>query len=163
MEIDLKTPARPEDVLAFVGAILAGESNLNANLANIVAVLNQYLPRINWVGFYLLEAHSKDWVLGPFAGKPACTRISPSRGVVGKALQNRQALVVDDVREFPDHIACDPDSRAEVVVPVVVEDRVVAGLDVDSPYLKRFGPEDVTLLEAVCGQLADSWPYAHWY
>jgi GAF domain-containing protein len=163
MEIDLKTLARPEDVLAFVSAALSGESNLNANLANIAAVLNQYLPRINWVGFYLWEAQSGDWVLGPFAGKPACTRIGPNRGVVGRALHQRQTLVVDDVREFVDHIACDPDSRAEVVVPIVVEGRVVAGLDVDSPDLGRFGPADVTLLQTVCRQLADCWNDSHWY
>ncbi len=163
MEIELKEAARPEDVLAFTDAVLAGESNLNANLANIAALLNQYLPRINWVGFYLAEQPSGDWVLGPFAGKPACTRIAPHQGVVGTALGAARTVVVDNVLEFPGHIACDADSRSEVVVPIVQQDIVVGGLDVDSPEFQRFTPDEVALLEAVCQKLGDRWSSFHWY
>lgn len=163
MEIDSRIPASPEDLVKFVDAVLTGESNLNANLANIAALLTEYMPRINWVGFYLLEAGSGDWVLGPFMGKPACTRIGSGRGVVGRALSRGEALVVDDVMEFADHIACDPDSRAEVVVPIIVSGRVVAGLDVDSPDRRRFGTADVQLLTTVCQHLADCWSTLHWY
>lgn len=163
MEIELKEAARPEDVLAFADAVLAGEENLNANLANIAALLGQYLPRINWVGFYLLEQKSGDWVLGPFAGKPACTRIAPERGVVGKSLGSRTTVVVDNVLEFPGHIACDDASRSEVVIPIVSQDAVVAGLDVDSPEFHRFGPADVELLEELCRRLGTHWQSFHWY
>lgn len=163
MEIELKDAARAEDVLAFTDAIVSGEPNLNANLANLAALLNQYVPRINWVGFYIHETSSGDWVLGPFAGKPACTRIAPAQGVVGRALQNGQTLVVDDVRAFPGHIACDDASRSEVVVPIVADGHVVAGLDVDSPELGRFSRQDVHLFEEVCQRVAASWTRGHWY
>lgn len=163
MEIELKEAARPEDLMAFVEAILSGEPNLNANLANIAALLYQYLPRINWVGFYLLEQSSGDWVLGPFAGKPACTRIAKGHGVVGRALQEGRIIVVDDVTTFEGHIACDVDSRSEVVVPIRVGDLVVAGLDVDSPNPSRFCSEDIPLLRWVSDRLGNSWLNSRWY
>lgn len=163
MEIELKEAARPEDVLAFTDAVLAGESNLNANLANLAALLNQFLPNINWVGFYLHERVSGDWVLGPFAGKPACTRIAPGRGVVGAALGRAETVVVDNVLEFPGHIACDGDSRSEVVVPIRTGREVVGCLDVDSPQFSRFTASEVQLLEAVALKLGQRWSSFHWY
>lgn len=163
MEIDLKEAASPEDVIAFLDAVLAGEANLNANLANIAALLNQYLARINWIGFYLLESASGDWVLGPFVGKPACTRIAPNQGVVGRALGNAQTLIVANVLEFPGHIACDADSKSEAVIPIVAGGHVVGGLDVDSPEFGRFTSDDVALLETVCQRLGDRWQTFHWY
>lgn len=163
MEIELKEAARPEDVMAFVEAIVSGEPNLNANLANVAALLNQYLPRINWVGFYLLEQPSGDWVLGPFAGKPACTRIAKGHGVVGRALREDRTIVVDDVTTFEGHIACDADSRSEVVIPIRAGDLVVAGLDVDSPNPSRFSQEDIPLLEWVSSRLGESWLTSRWY
>lgn len=163
MEIELKEAARPDDVMAFTDAVLGGESNLNANLANIAALLNQYLPRINWVGFYLRESTSGDWVLGPFAGKPACTRIAVGHGVVGRALGDQKPLVVPNVLEFPGHIACDGDSRSELVIPVVSQGQVVAGLDVDSPEFARFQEQDVALLTAVCDKVGAAWSRCHWY
>ncbi|NMP21295.1 GAF domain-containing protein [Sulfobacillus harzensis] len=163
MELELKEAARPEDVLAFTDAVLGGESNLNANLANIAALLNQYLPRINWVGFYLSEKASGDWVLGPFAGKPACTRIAREHGVVGTAMARAETLVVDNVLEFPAHIACDADSRSELVIPIISQGQPVGCLDVDSPDFARFGAEDVHLLEAVVAKLAKAWSNFHWY
>lgn len=157
MEIELKEAASPEDVLSFTDAVLTGEANRIANLANMAALLNQYLPRINWVGFYLAEEASGDWVLGPFAGKPACTRIARGRGVVGTALAEAQTLVVDNVLEFPGHIACDGDSRSELVIPLVSQDQIVGCLDVDSPEFARFGPEDIRLLETVAEKLGQHW------
>jgi GAF domain-containing protein len=163
MEIELKEAASAEDVLVFADAILSGEPNLNANLANLAALLNQYLPRINWVGFYIRETVSGDWVLGPFAGKPACTRIAQGQGVVGAALANQRTLIVDDVLSYPGHIACDADSRSEIVVPIVAAGSVAAGLDVDSPEYGRFSPGDAQLLEAVCRRLGESWLSCRWY
>jgi len=163
MEMDLKEMARPEDVLHFTEAVLQGETNLNANLANIAALLNQFLPRINWVGFYLCETMSGDWVLGPFAGKPACTRIGVHQGVVGNALSQGLTLVIDNVLKFPGHIACDAESRSEVVVPIHVGSQVVGGIDVDSPEFQRFSADEVQLLEAICQKLGSRWSSLHWY
>ncbi len=163
MELELKEAARPEDVIAFTDAILVGEPNLNANMANLSALLHQFLPRINWIGFYVRESATGDWVLGPFAGKPACTRIEAGRGVVGQGLKSGHSLVVEEVAVFPGHIACDAASRSEVVVPVVSDNRVVAGLDVDSPFVGRFQPVDVELLERVCQRLGARWPSGCWY
>lgn len=163
MEIDLNEAASRDDVLAFVKAIVEGEPNINANLANLAALLNQYLPRINWVGFYLLEESSQEWVLGPFAGKPACTRIAAGRGVVGSALAQDRTLVVDDVTAFPGHIACDADSRSEIVVPLRAQGRIVGCLDVDSPEPGRFSADDARFLEVICERLGRFWPQGRWY
>lgn len=117
------------------------------NLANAAALLWQALPEINWVGFYLLDK-GKLW-LGPFAGKPACTSIAPGRGVCGTALMRDETLMVPDVHAFEGHIACDVASRAEVVVPLHTDGRVIGVLDVDSPLEGRFSQEDKALLEGV--------------
>lgn len=159
MEIEesLGAEASVSDVLSFVEGLLEGESNRIANLANISALLHQYLKNINWVGFYLVEADTKDFVLGPFAGRPACTRITPPRGVVGTAVHDVRTLVVDDVLQFPGHIACDSASRSEIVVPIVVADEVVAVLDVDSPHFGRFAEVDKELFEAIAKKLENRW------
>ncbi len=159
MEIEesLDSEASVTDVLSFVEGLLEGESNRIANLANISALLNQYLKNINWVGFYLIEADTRDFVLGPFAGRPACTRITPPRGVVGTAVRDARTILVDDVLQFPGHIACDSASRSEIVVPIVAADEVVAVLDVDSPRLGRFTEIDKELLEAIARKLEHRW------
>lgn len=163
MELELKEAARAEDVITFVEAIVAGEPNINANMANLAALLYQFLPDVNWVGFYIHESASGDWVLGPFSGKPACTRIRVGRGVVGKGLESGYSLVVEDVAAFPGHIACDAQSKSEVVVPVYFNGQVVAGLDVDSPLVGRFQPPEVELLEVVCRRLGRGWQNSPWY
>lgn len=163
MEISWPQALTPDEMLRLTDALVAGEPNLNANLANIAALLPQVLARVNWVGFYLWERASGEFVLGPFAGKPACTRIAPGRGVVGTALSRGETVVVADVTQFPGHIACDPDSRSEVVVPIHAEGRVVAGLDADSPEPGRFTAADVRLLEAVAGRLGAVWNRCRWY
>lgn len=159
MEIEesLDFDATGSDVLHFVDGLLDGETNRVANLANISALLIQYLKKINWAGFYIAEALTGDFVLGPFGGRPACTRITPPRGVIGAAVRDALTVVVDDVLKFPGHIACDAASRSEIVVPIVVEGQVVAVIDVDSPEFSRFKAEDETLLEAVAERLAARW------
>lgn len=129
-------------------ALLDGETHWLANLANTSALLYERLEDINWVGFYLLE--EDELVLGPFQGKPACVRIALDRGVCGFTASKRVTTVVKDVHEFPGHIACDPASRSEVVVPMVTSDGELLGvLDVDSPTLARFTDADGVGLEEI--------------
>src|SRR5216684_6689782 len=133
------------DLAASLAALLAGETDALANLANASGLLAQALERINWCGFYL--ARGEDLVLGPFQGKPACVRIAMGKGVCGTAAARRESLVVPDVAKFPGHIACDPASRSEIVVPIVENGMLRGVLDVDSPEAARFDEEDREGLE----------------
>ena len=128
--------------------LLAGESDAIANAANTSALLFQSLPDLNWAGFYFLRAGG-ELVLGPFQGKPACVRIAAGRGVCGAAVVRRQSVRVADVNEFPGHIACDADSRAELVVPLMRQGIIVGVLDLDSPHVGRFDAEDQAGIEHV--------------
>jgi GAF domain-containing protein len=126
-------------------AVLTGETDLIANLANSAALLFWSLPAINWAGFYLLK--EEELVLGPFQGKIACIRIRLGQGVCGTAAEKRQTLVVPNVHEFPGHIACDSASNSEIVVPIIKDDLLVGVLDIDSPELARFDDADKAELE----------------
>lgn len=121
-------------------ALLAGEKNWLANLANTSALLYDELENINWAGFYLIQGG--ELVVGPFQGKPACVRIALGKGVCGTTAKNMTATVVPDVTEFPGHITCDPASRSEIVIPMIQEGTLLGVLDVDSPILSRFTEED---------------------
>lgn len=137
-------------------ALLAGERDLVANAANFAALVWQQVPGINWCGFYLVQADG-DLLVGPFQGKPACVRIAPGRGVCGKAAVTRQTQCVADVHDFPGHIACDADSRSEIVVPLLRGDGTLLGVwDVDSPQPARFDAADQTGMEALCRVFLDS-------
>jgi GAF domain-containing protein len=120
--------------------LIAGEADRVANLANMAALIYHGLPEINWAGFYLTRG--EELVLGPFQGQPACVRIPWGRGVCGTAAARGEAVLVPDVHAFPGHIACDPVSRSELVVPLVEEGRVTGVLDLDSPRADRFGTDD---------------------
>jgi len=126
-------------------ALLTGETDRIANLSNASALLNQFLPNINWVGFYLLQ--QDELVLGPFQGLPACVRIPIGRGVCGTAVSQKETLVVKDVHAFPGHIACDAASQSEIVIPLMQQDQVIGVLDIDSPIKDRFSVEDQAGLE----------------
>jgi L-methionine (R)-S-oxide reductase len=126
-------------------ALIAGETDLIANLANSAALLFQSLPNINWAGFYLLK--EGELVLGPFQGKPACIRIAMGRGVCGTAAQSRATVLVPNVHEFAGHIACDAASNSEIVVPLLRDSELIGVLDIDSPHLARFDSEDRAGLE----------------
>ena len=126
-------------------ALIAGESDWIANLANASAVLYHSLEQVNWAGFYLLR--SGELVVGPFQGKPACVRIALGRGVCGTAAQQRQTILVPDVHQFPGHIACDSASNSEIVVPIIKSDQLLGVLDIDSPIPNRFDGEDREGLE----------------
>jgi len=128
-------------------AVLAGERDFLANMANSAAMLFHMLPQLNWAGFYLLKGN--ELVLGPFQGKPACVRIAMGRGVCGTAAQRRETIVVPDVHQFPGHIACDDASQSEIVVPLIKESRLIGVMDLDSPVVARFDEVDAKGLEEV--------------
>ena len=118
-----------------------------ANLANASALLWQEMPAINWVGFYKMTGGKL--VLGPFQGKPACIEIPLGRGVCGTAAQERRTVLVEDVHQFPGHIACDSASNSEIVVPIFKNGEIYGVLDIDSPYFSRFAAEDQRGLEEI--------------
>ena len=126
-------------------ALLEGEPDLIANLANLSALLALELADINWVGFYLLQGDTL--VLGPFQGQIACVRIPFGRGVCGAAAATLQTQRVEDVHAFPGHIACDSASNSELVVPLVKDGKLIGVLDLDSPSLARFTPQDQAGIE----------------
>ncbi|MCM3152654.1 GAF domain-containing protein [Priestia megaterium] len=132
-------------------ALLEGESNTIANLANASALLNQFLNEVNWVGFYLME--DDELVLGPFQGLPACVRIPLGKGVCGTAAQNQRTERIEDVHAFPGHIACDAASQSEIVVPMVKDGKLLGVLDIDSPIKKRFDEIDQQYLEEFVKEL----------
>jgi len=135
-------------LLAQAKALLEGESDRIANAANLSALLFNGLPQLNWAGFYFLR--EGELVVGPFQGKPACVRIPMGRGVCGTAAARRETVVVDDVNAFSDHIACDVDSRSEIVVPLVAPDGAVIGvLDLDAPVAGRLDQADRDGLERI--------------
>ncbi len=136
-----------QELHALAQGLLAGERDRIANAANLSALLFQYLPDLNWCGFYFFDG--SELVVGPFQGKPACVRIALGRGVCGSAAQSRQTQIVADVHDFVGHIACDPDSRSEIVLPIVVKDALIGVLDLDSPRPDRFDEDDARGLEAI--------------
>ena len=140
-----------ESLLRRLQALLEDESDFIANAANTASLIYHTLPDINWAGFYLCR--EEQLVLGPFQGKPACRRIDLGRGVCGTAAAERSTLVVADVREFPGHIACDPESISEIVVPLVQGGRLIGVLDIDSPTPGRFDEKDRKGVEAIAACL----------
>ena len=140
------------DLLSALDALTAGEPDAIANMANASALIWQYLPDLNWAGFYRLI--DDELVLGPFQGKAACIRIPLGKGVCGTAAATRTTQLVEDVHAFPGHIACDAASRSELVVPVVADGVLIGVLDLDSPEPARFDAEDAAGCEALAALLA---------
>lgn len=134
-------------------ALIEDEKNIVANLSNASALLNQFLDRINWVGFYLFDENKNELVLGPFQGLPACVRIPIGRGVCGTAAKKRETIVVPDVHQFPGHIACDANSLSEIVIPIVKNGTLIGVLDIDSPETNRFDQGDKQKLEEFVNML----------
>jgi GAF domain-containing protein len=128
------------DLAAQLRSLIEGEADRVANAANMAALIYRGLPDLNWAGFYFTKG--QELVLGPFQGQPACVRIPWGKGVCGTAAARGTSVLVPDVHEFPGHIACDPVSRSELVVPLVESGRVTGVLDLDSPRLARFDQED---------------------
>jgi L-methionine (R)-S-oxide reductase len=135
------------DLSAAIDAITAGEPDSIANMANSAALLWQFLPDLNWAGFYRLIGG--ELVLGPFQGKPACIRIAMGKGVCGTAAASLETQCVADVHAFPGHIACDAESRSELVVPITRNGTLLVVLDLDSPIPGRFDADDVAGAERI--------------
>ena len=141
------------ELLRSADALTEGEPDGVANMANVSALLWQFLPDVNWTGFYRVVGD--ELVLGPFQGKTACIRISFGEGVCGAAAASGETQLVKDVHSFPGHIACDANSMSELVVPVKRGGRVIAVIDLDSPSSMRFDSEDAEGIEALAAVLAD--------
>ncbi len=148
----LPKPELYRELLAAADGLTAGESDGIANMANLAALVWQWVPDLNGAGFY--RAAGDDLVLGPFCGKPACIRIPIGQGVCGAAAAEAATQRVADVHAFPGHIACDAASRSELVVPIVRDGAVVAVLDLDSPLPARFDAEDQSGVEALAALIA---------
>jgi GAF domain-containing protein len=142
-----------DEILPQIAALVEGETDLTANLANIAAVLKQAFGFF-WVGFYL--AKDGQLVLGPFQGPLACTRIDFGKGVCGHAYAAREIVIVPDVDKFPGHIACASESKSEIVVPIMKADECIGVLDVDSDRLDNFGKADANGLRRVVAIIEDS-------
>lgn len=134
-------------------ALIADEGDWLVNLANSSALLFDFMEDINWAGFYIWK--QDQLVLGPFQGKTACVRIDEDKGVCGTAYSQRKIMLVEDVNEFPGHIACDPNSRSEIVLPIIVAGEVIAVLDIDSPKKARFDKIDHKYLKEFVNILID--------
>ncbi len=141
-------------LLSQMKALLEGEQDITANLANASALLNEALNNINWVGFYLMK--NNELLLGPFQGKVACVHISVGKGVCGTAVLENKTQLVDDVHRFPGHIACDSASNSEIVIPLRYNGKVVGVLDIDSPLLGRFDSEDASGLEKLAAVIEEA-------
>jgi len=149
-EAERPTGTKPQiyrELALMAEGLFRGERDPVANAANLSALLWLGLTDLNWAGFYFLRASGL--VLGPFQGKPACVRIDIGKGVCGTAARDRKTLVVPDVEAFPGHIACDIDSRSELVVPLLEGAHLVGVLDLDSPSRARFDPEDAKGVETL--------------
>jgi|SRR5436305_24935 L-methionine (R)-S-oxide reductase len=147
---DIDTADKTElyrDLAAALDALTADEPDAIANMANVAALIWQYLPDLNWAGFY--RNVRDELVLGPFQGKAACIRIPFGKGVCGAAAATRETQLVEDVHAFPGHIACDAASRSELVVPIVVQGALIGVLDLDSPNPARFDAGDAAGCEAL--------------
>jgi GAF domain-containing protein len=139
-----------QSLLPQITALITGEPDLVANLANTAAALKEQF-NFFWVGFYLVK--NDELVLGPFQGPVACTRIKKGRGVCGTSWAQATTLIVDDVEKFPGHIACSSLSRSEIVVPIIRNGEVIGVLDVDSEHLSHFDTTDQQFLEEIISGL----------
>ena len=141
------------ELVKSADALTSGETDGVANMSNIAALLWEFLPDVNWTGFYRVV--DGELVLGPFQGKAACIRIPFGRGVCGAAAQTGETQLVEDVHAFPGHIACDAISASELVVPVMRDGQVIAVVDLDSPSLGRFDHDDALGIESLVAVIAD--------
>ena len=141
------------ELVRSANALTSGETDGVANMSNIAALLWEFLPDVNWTGFYRVV--DGELVLGPFQGKAACIRIPFGRGVCGAAAQTGETQLVEDVHAFPGHIACDANSASELVVPVMRNGQVIAVVDLDSPSRGRFDHDDALGIESLVAVIAD--------
>jgi L-methionine (R)-S-oxide reductase len=154
--LSIATGAKSEkykELFPQIRALVEGEPNTVANMANVVAALRMTFGFF-WVGFYVVEGN--ELVLGPFQGPIACTRIAKGKGVCGASWERNEVLVVPDVDAFPGHIACSSESRSEIVLPIVKNGEVIAVLDIDSKELNDFDETDAQYLTEICQWLGSN-------
>ncbi len=160
LDPDTSQNERYRQLCEAADALTRDEPDAIANMANIAALIWEFVPDLNWAGFYRMGANAdgeSELVLGPFVGRPACIRIPLGKGVCGEAAQSGTSQLVEDVHAFPGHIACDAASRSELVVPIVKKGTVKAVIDLDSPLIARFDEGDARgieeLAELVSGRI----------
>jgi len=142
------------ELVQHAKGLMSGQAHRIANAANLSALIFNRLERVNGAGFYFLEGDTL--IVGPFQGQPACVRIEMGQGVCGTAVATRTTQRIADVHAFEGHIACDPVSRSELVVPLVLHDQIIGVLDIDSPEIDRFTRQDQTGIEALARVYVDS-------
>jgi L-methionine (R)-S-oxide reductase len=143
-----------QDLCQRLQALLGSETDFVANTANTSALLFHSLPDVNWVGFYIFR--DGELIVGPFQGKPACVHIAMGKGVCGTAARKKETVIVPDVSKFKGHIACDPDSKSEIAIPLLNWGKLIAILDLDSAHLNRFDEDDQEGLEALASLVVAS-------
>lgn len=148
---DLPKAERYRQLADAAEALVSGESDQVANMANVASLMWEFIPDLNWAGFY--REVGDELVLGPFIGRPACIRIPLGQGVCGAAATTGQTQLVEDVHAYPGHIACDSASKSELVVPVMRGGAICAVIDLDSPTLARFDAEDAAGIELLASKL----------
>ena len=142
-----------EGLSIIIKGLLNKNDNKLSNLSNFTAALKQTFDKINWVGFYLFDG--KKLYLGTFQGKVACTQIELGKGVCGTSALSRKTIIAADVNKFPGHIVCDSDSKSEIVIPLIKNDKLLGVLDIDSPSLNAFDETDKKYLEYICNFLTE--------
>ncbi|MEW4449339.1 GAF domain-containing protein [Qipengyuania sp. JC766] len=148
---DLPAEERYRQLADAADALTQGEPDGVANMANLAALIWEFIPDLNWAGFYRVV--DGELVLGPFIGRPACIRIPMGKGVCGTAAQTGETQRIEDVHAFPGHIACDAQSQSELVVPIVRDGKVVAVIDLDSPKPARFTEDDANGVEQLAARI----------
>lgn len=142
-----------EDLSTIIKGLLNKNDNILSNLSNFTAALKQTFDKINWVGFYMFDGEKM--YLGPFQGKVACTQIKLGKGVCGTSALSRKTIIAADVNKFPGHIVCDSDSKSEIVIPLIKNDKLMGVLDIDSASLNAFDETDKKYLEYICNFLTE--------
>ena len=140
-------------LISQIKSLLSKEDNLISNLSNLTAVIKDTFEKVSWIGFYLFDGQKL--YLGPFQGKVACTNIEIGKGVCGSSAARRETIIVPDVEEFPGHIACDSNSKSEIVVPLIKDNRLLGVLDLDSYAYNSFSKTDEEYLEEICKFLSE--------
>lgn len=154
VDFDQSKKEKYESLIPQIVSLISDETSLVANLANITAALKQSFEIFSWVGFYFIdEEHQDELVLGPFQGKTACTRLKERKGVCWESIKQQKTLVVDDVHEFPGHIACDAGSNSEIVIPIMLDGMVSGVLDIDSYKFASFDETDGEYLEKLISEI----------
>ena len=153
IDTEINQSQRYESILLQVKSLIKDEPDITANLGNITSVLKYSFLGISWVGFYLIDILRNELVLNVFQGKPACTRIRIGKGVCGTSVERKETIVVPDVGEFPGHISCDPDSKSEIVIPIIVDGNVIGVLDIDSNIYSCFDETDKLYLEQLIKEI----------